>query len=150
MSSGTVIGFCPCPAQARGRKCAICSSGPAGKLKVFRAAAGTAGRVSMPGLPQTLPKRKDRPLSRGRNIFLSIWIVIWKNAPDAVLFSAFNENGKLAGCAIGDYSALNTAFYMLFAFRAEYAPPGVADLLLEAVIAEAGARAWPCQSGAGY
>ena len=62
-----------------------------------------------------------------------------ENAPDAVLFSAFNENGKLAGCAIGDYSALNTAFYM-FAFRAEYAPPGVADLLLEAVIAEAEGR----------
>lgn len=62
-----------------------------------------------------------------------------ENTPEAILFSAIAGDGKLVGCAIGDYSALNTAFYM-FAFRAEHAAPGVADLLLEALIAEAEER----------
>lgn len=56
--------------------------------------------------------------------------------PDALLFSARTGNNELAGMAICDYTALGTAFYM-FAFRSRKAPPGTADLLLDALIAEA-------------
>lgn len=59
---------------------------------------------------------------------------------EVVLFSAWNrEDRSLAGFAIGDFSALATAFYM-FAFRAADAPPGTADLLLEAIVQEGGSR----------
>lgn len=58
---------------------------------------------------------------------------------DARLFSARWADGRLAGCAIGDFSALATAFYM-FAFRARDAPPGTADLLLAALLEEAASR----------
>lgn len=61
-----------------------------------------------------------------------------RNAPDAALFSARNKQGNLLACAIGDYTAFSTAFYM-FAFRASTAPPGCADALL-AAIAREGAR----------
>lgn len=61
------------------------------------------------------------------------------NTPDAVLFSAFDGSGKLIACAIGDYTAFATAFYM-FAFRDASAPPGVADLLLNAVAREGETR----------
>lgn len=61
-------------------------------------------------------------------------------AADAVLFTAWTREGKnLAGCAIGDFSAMATAFYM-FAFRYQTAPPGTADGLLAAICAEAQAR----------
>lgn len=61
------------------------------------------------------------------------------NVPDAVLFSARNANGKLFACAIGDFTSFTTAFYM-FAFRDLDAPPGTADLLLQALICEAEKR----------
>lgn len=61
-------------------------------------------------------------------------------AGEAVLFTAWTKGDKsLAGCAIGDFSAMATAFYM-FAFRYQTAPPGTADGLLAAICAEAGAR----------
>lgn len=58
------------------------------------------------------------------------------NAPEAKLFSARDKRGKLRACAIGDFSAFATAFYM-FAFRFPDAPPGSADLLLDAIVNEA-------------
>lgn len=60
-------------------------------------------------------------------------------APDARLFSARRPDGRLAACAVGDYSSFSTAFYM-FAFRAPDAPPGTADALLAAIAAEGEAR----------
>lgn len=56
-------------------------------------------------------------------------------APDALLFSARRSDSTLAACAIGDFSALSTAFYM-FAFRDVSAPPGSADLLLSSIMDE--------------
>lgn len=41
--------------------------------------------------------------------------------------------------AVGDYSALSTAFYM-FAFRQDDCPPGVSDALLRALADEAERR----------
>lgn len=57
-------------------------------------------------------------------------------APKARLFSGRDKNGALLACAIGDFSAFSTAFYM-FAFRNQEAPPGTADLLLDAIVSEA-------------
>lgn len=62
-------------------------------------------------------------------------------APEAMLFSARDVEGKLKACAIGDFTAFSTAFYM-FAFRYPDAPPGSADLLLDALAAEAGERGY--------
>lgn len=62
-------------------------------------------------------------------------------APEAVLFSAKDAEGRLKACAIGDFSAFSTAFYM-FAFRYPDAPPGSADLLLDALAAEAQERGY--------
>ncbi|MDE5833773.1 MAG: translation initiation factor IF-2 [Desulfovibrio sp.] len=56
-----------------------------------------------------------------------------EKCPEAVLYSARNEKGELMGCAIADYSALSTAFYM-FAFGKKEAPPGTADLLLSLIV----------------
>ncbi|MDL2307865.1 DUF2156 domain-containing protein [Desulfovibrio sp. OttesenSCG-928-C06] len=73
------------------------------------------------------------------------------NVPGAVLFTAREKSacavggcscegaeapGKLHGFCVGDFSALDTAFYM-FAFRAADAVPGTADLLLAALVEEA-------------
>lgn len=53
------------------------------------------------------------------------------------LFSARLPDGRLAAFGIGEYAALETAFYM-FAFRDPVAaPPGAADLVLAGLIAEA-------------
>lgn len=60
-------------------------------------------------------------------------------SPETILFSARAASGNLAGCAIADFTALETAFYM-FAFRAPDAPPGTADALLFEIIREAKAR----------
>ena len=58
----------------------------------------------------------------------------------ALLFSAYRlRDNALAACAIAEYGALRTAFYM-FAFRAGDSPPGAADALLAAVLEEAEAR----------
>lgn len=62
-------------------------------------------------------------------------------APEARLFSARDRRGKLKACAIGDFSAFANAFYM-FAFRYSDAAPGSADLLLDAITAEAQSRGY--------
>lgn len=61
--------------------------------------------------------------------------------PEARLFSARLTDNTLVGCAIGDYSAFSTAFYM-FAFRDPDAPPGTADALLAAIAAEGEERGY--------
>ena len=57
-----------------------------------------------------------------------------------MLLSALMKMASWLVAQLGIIRPRNTAFCMMFAFRAEYAPPGVADLLLEAVIAEAEGR----------
>ena len=82
---------------------------------------------------------RTRPLEPGtRHIFrhLADYLSV---APDTVLWSARTRDGKLAACALGDYSSMSTAFYM-FAFRCPSAPPGTADLLLHHLLHEATER----------
>lgn len=55
------------------------------------------------------------------------------------VFSAYGHNGELLASAVGDFTALDTAFYM-FAFREPHCPPGVADLLLHRIAQEAARR----------
>lgn len=79
---------------------------------------------------------KVRNLSPGtRHIFGKVGAYV-KASPEAVLFAARNASGRLLAVAVGDYSALCTAFYM-FAFRQDDCPPGVSDALLQALADEA-------------
>lgn len=79
---------------------------------------------------------QDRILAPGtRHIFTRIPDYL-AACPGAVLVSARLTDGRLAGCALGDFSSLTTAFYM-FTFRnPDIAPPGTADLLLHALLQE--------------
>lgn len=75
----------------------------------------------------------SRPLEAGtRHIYARIENYLTAT-PDALLFAARNSQGHLLGLAIGDFSSLTTAFYM-FAFRTKTCPPGVADVLLHAIV----------------
>lgn len=57
-----------------------------------------------------------------------------------LLYSARRRaDGALCACAVGDHTAYATAFYM-FAFRAPATPPGTADALVAALLAEAERR----------
>lgn len=79
---------------------------------------------------------KVRTLAPGtRHIFGRVGAYV-QASPDAVLFAARNASGRLLAMAVGDYSALCTAFYM-FAFRQDDCPPGVSDALLQALADEA-------------
>ncbi|WP_418764784.1 GNAT family N-acetyltransferase [Mailhella sp.] len=79
---------------------------------------------------------KVRTLAPGtRHIFGRVGDYV-RGSSDAVLFSARDASGKLLAMAVGDYSALSTAFYM-FAFRRDDCPPGVSDALLKALADEA-------------
>lgn len=79
---------------------------------------------------------RNRPLAPGtRHIFEHIPDYL-KAVPGATLFSARSLlDNQLMGFCVGDYSALATAFYM-FAFRHPDSPPGTADALLDALLAE--------------
>ncbi len=60
-------------------------------------------------------------------------------SPGSMIFSARKE-GRLAALAVGEFGSFSTAFFM-FCFRdPAWAPPGSIDLLLSALLAEAGAR----------
>ena len=62
------------------------------------------------------------------------------SCPEAVLFAArARSDARLLALAVGEYSSLTTAFYM-FAARAPFCPPGVADALLRALAREAERR----------
>ncbi|CAK7064300.1 MAG: PqqA peptide cyclase [Desulfovibrio sp.] len=75
----------------------------------------------------------SRPLEAGtRHIYTRIAEYLAKT-PDAALFAARNAAGELLAVSIGDFSSLTTAFYM-FAFRVKACPPGVADVLLHAIV----------------
>lgn len=88
---------------------------------------------------------QTRPLSPGtRSLFSALPRYVGDAAsasPDpergkVLLLAARRDNGALAGLAVGDFSGLNTAFYM-FAFRQQTAPPGTADLLLAGLVRRA-------------
>ncbi len=70
--------------------------------------------------------------------------------PELRLFSAYDKsNQKLLGMALGDFSSLQTAFYM-FAFRHANAIPGVSEALLLALVHEAEQRGYAsCNLGLG-
>lgn len=84
-------------------------------------------------------ERRKNSLDDGLRYIYAHLTEYLKIARHALLFSARDVQGKLAAFAIGDYSAMGTAFYM-FAFRDEGAPPGTADLLLAEILREAGER----------
>ena len=73
-----------------------------------------------------------------RHIFSRVGAYV-KNAPLAILYAARSRDGRLEGIAVGDHSALETAFYM-FAFRRKDSPPGTGDALLNALAAESADR----------
>jgi MoaA/NifB/PqqE/SkfB family radical SAM enzyme len=78
----------------------------------------------------------SRPLEAGtRHIFARIPDYL-AASPGAVLFAARDSASRLRAFAAGDFSSLTTAFYM-FAFRGSDCPPGVADVLLQAIVARA-------------
>lgn len=91
------------------------------------------------GLVEAFCRRKKSALDDGSIYIFNNLDKYLAKATEAVLFSAIRKNGALAACAIGDFSAFSTAFYM-FAFRHHDAPPGTADLLLDAIVAEAEKR----------
>lgn len=79
---------------------------------------------------------KVRTLSPGtRHIFGRVGQYV-SRCPDACLFAARDASDRLLAMAVGDYSALSTAFYM-FAFRRDDCPPGVSDALVQALAEEA-------------
>ena len=56
------------------------------------------------------------------------------------MLSTRRSDGRLAAFSVGEFGSLHTAFYM-FCFRhSGLAPPGSADLLLDALLAEARER----------
>ncbi|WP_294555468.1 GNAT family N-acetyltransferase [uncultured Mailhella sp.] len=82
---------------------------------------------------------KVRTLAPGtRHIFGRVGRYV-QSSPEALLFAARDASGRLLAMAVGDYSALSTAFYM-FAFRQDDCPPGVSDALLRALADEAERR----------
>ena len=82
---------------------------------------------------------KERTLAPGtRHIFGRVGDYVRKSA-DAVLFAARDASGTLQAMAVGDYSAMTTAFDM-FAVRRDDCPPGVSDALVAALAREAEER----------
>ncbi|MBQ4325401.1 MAG: DUF2156 domain-containing protein [Mailhella sp.] len=82
---------------------------------------------------------KVRTLAPGtRHIFGRVGNYVQKS-PDALLFAARDAEGRLQAMAVGDYSAMKSAFYM-FAFRRDDCPPGVSDALVAALAREAQKR----------
>lgn len=80
-------------------------------------------------------KLKSGELAEGTKYLFGQLQAYLENVPEALLFEARDHSGALAAFAIGDFTALATAFYM-FAFRKPDAPPGAADLLIEAMLRE--------------
>jgi len=83
--------------------------------------------------------RDARPLEAGmRHIYGRIPDYL-AASPEAVLFAARDASSRLIASAVGDFSGLSAAFYM-FAFRRPDCPPGVADVLLQAIVDRAEER----------
>jgi len=82
---------------------------------------------------------KVRTLAPGtRHIFGRVGEYVRKS-PDALLFAARDAAGRLQAMAVGDFSAMSSAFYM-FAFRRDDCPPGVSDALVAELAREAERR----------
>lgn len=88
-----------------------------------------------------------RPLAEGtRAIFSSLSRYVNGSGPEepsmdadtrnVLMLAARRPDNSLAGCSIGDFSGLQTCFYM-FSFRHHEAPPGTADLLLSGLVEKA-------------
>lgn len=126
------------------------ATGPASKLaNILRRArtevevVQTAGKDAWTNAHQALAKdfckAKGSALDAGAIYLFQHLGAYLAGSHDARLFSALRQDGSLAALAIGDFTALGTAFYM-FAFRRQDAPPGASDLLLDALSREAEAR----------
>lgn len=75
-----------------------------------------------------------------RRIFQEIPRYLAASAGSRVVSARRRDGGALAAFAVGEFAALETAFYM-FAFRdPALAPPGASDLVLAELIAEAERR----------
>ncbi len=82
---------------------------------------------------------KVRTLAPGtRHIFGRVGDYVRKS-PEALLFAARDAEGGLQAMAVGDFSAMKSAFYM-FAFRRDDCPPGASDALVAALAREAEKR----------
>lgn len=111
------------------------------EVKVEKQTGNNCWSKAHANLAKQLCKKKSLNLEAGTEYIFNHLNAYLEKSPDTILFSAYSTEGILQGCAVGDYSALETAFYM-FAFRANNAVPGTADVLLEAVIDEATDRGY--------
>lgn len=83
---------------------------------------------------------KHRILDSGTRLIFRNLERYTEECPGSLVVSAWTADKKLAGFSIGDFTGLETAFYM-FSFRdPDAAPPGTADLLLHELLAEGAKR----------
>lgn len=109
------------------------------ELSLEQAGGATAWTDEHKALAEAFIEKKGSALDEGSVLIFRRLGDYLAEAPEARLFSARDATGRLAACAIGDYSSFSTAFYM-FAFRRPDAPPGTADALVAALAAEGAAR----------
>lgn len=83
---------------------------------------------------------RERSLSAGTRYIFGRLAAYLEASPTSLLVSARRADGRLAAFSVGEFGSLHTAFFM-FSFRdPEAAVPGSADLLLGALLDEAGRR----------
>lgn len=89
---------------------------------------------------------RTRHLTEGSRFIYGRMEEYLSSCSEALLLGARRRSdGSLAACAVGDFTALGTAFYM-FAFRRPDAPPGCADALLAALMEEGVRRGHGCMN----
>lgn len=82
----------------------------------------------------------ERPLAAGTRLIFQKLPDYLAASPGSLLLSGRLADGTLAAFVVGDFSALQTAFFM-FCFRdPRFAPPGSTDLLLAGLLEEAHKR----------
>lgn len=123
----------PLPLKEHGQKLRNMLKRAGRELEISQSAGKGAWTEGHASLARDLCGRKN--LDAGTEYLFGKLGEYLENAPEAILFSARAADGSLAACAIADYTAFETAFYM-FAFRSIKAPPGAADLLLWAIARE--------------
>ncbi len=83
---------------------------------------------------------RERELAEGTRLIFARIARVLEACPGSRLFSARLADGRLAAFAVGEFSPLTTACF-LFCFRdPDLAPPGSADFVLAALVAEAERR----------
>lgn len=110
-------------------------------LKVLSASGEEAWTGEHDKLLEDFCERKKAELSDGSKFIFKQLKKYLSRSQEALLFSAWDGEDRLNACAIGDFSAFSTAFYM-FSFRYKDAVPGSSDLLLNYIVNEAIARGY--------